>query len=221
MARQMREKSASQIYHVMLRGNERKNIFADNEDRERFIAILKRKAKESGYILYGYYLMDNHVHIVLNEGNEGISKVMKRINVSYAQYFNTKYKRVGHLFQDRFKSEAIEDNLNLLAVLRYIHRNPVKAGMVTKVEDYQWSSFNSYIKDDGEDAKGYEDVLNIYSSDKEKARKLYIELLGVDRGEGFIEYEDHDKERKKEQEEAEAERMINEFLEKEDLYSKI
>ncbi len=89
--------------------------------------------------------MDNHVHLMISEGTEDLSKIMKRINVSYVYYFNQKYKRVGHLFQDRFKSENVEQDLYLLALARYIHQNPLNPPLVKKVSDYKWSSYNSYM----------------------------------------------------------------------------
>ena len=89
--------------------------------------------------------MDNHIHLLLKESSEGLATMMKRINVSFAYYFNQKHQRIGHLFQDRFKSEPIENERYLLAVIRYIHNNPVKAGIVKKPEQYKWSSYNSYL----------------------------------------------------------------------------
>lgn len=89
--------------------------------------------------------MDNHVHLLMSEGTEEISKIMKRINVSYAYYFNQKYGRIGHLFQDRFKSEGIEDDTYLLAATRYIHNNPVRANIVKHAGEYKWSSYGIYI----------------------------------------------------------------------------
>ena len=84
--------------------------------------------------------MENHVHFIIFEGSDDLSRIMKRINTSYAYYFNKKYQRVGHVFQDRFRSEAIEKENYLLAALRYIHNNPVKAGIVSHPSQYQWSS---------------------------------------------------------------------------------
>jgi REP element-mobilizing transposase RayT len=85
--------------------------------------------------------MDNHVHLLINEGDDEIGKIMKRINISYSYYFNKKYGRIGHLFQDRFKSEGIDSDAYLLSVVRYIHNNPVKAGLVKNIEEYKWSSY--------------------------------------------------------------------------------
>jgi putative transposase len=110
MPRSGRRLSASKTYHVMIRGNERKAIFLDDEDRAYFVSMLAMKNLERRFAVYAYCLMDNHVHLIINEGEEGISRIMKRLQVSYVHYFNQKYGRSGHLFQDRFKSEAIEDD---------------------------------------------------------------------------------------------------------------
>ncbi|SMD17567.1 transposase, partial [Sporomusa malonica] len=107
MPRQQRKKSNSGYYHVMIRGNDRKNIFLDEEDKQNFIEILYQKKQENIYLLHAFCLMDNHVHLMLQEGEVNIANIMKRINISYVHYFNKKYKKIGHLFQDRFKSEGI------------------------------------------------------------------------------------------------------------------
>ena len=128
----------------MLRGNERKEIFLDDEDRLKFLDLLYTKTEDEGCQLYAYCLMDNHVHMVIKEGSNGIAKIMKRIAISYVSYFNRKYKRVGHLFQDRYKSENIETESYLLTVIRYVHQNPEKAG-IAKAEEYHWSSYPVYL----------------------------------------------------------------------------
>lgn len=145
MSRYARQHSASNVYHIMIRGNERKDIFLDEEDKRRFIDTLDRMKGQKGFTIYSYCLMNNHVHLLIREGEEAIQKSMKRIGVSYTYYFNKKYQRVGHLFQDRFRSEPAEMDSYLLAASRYIHNNPVKAGLVHKAEDYRWSSYCAYI----------------------------------------------------------------------------
>lgn len=90
--------------------------------------------------------MGNHVHILIKEGKEDLGNVMRRIGASYVYWYNVKYDRVGHLFQDRFKSEAVEDNRYLLSVLRYIHQNPLKAGIVSDIREYKWSSYKQMKK---------------------------------------------------------------------------
>lgn len=145
MPRAPRLKGESSVYHVIQRGNERKNIFQDDDDKIRFLETLSRMKKKYNFKVYGYCLMDNHVHIIIDVNNKDISAVMKSINVSYVSYFNHKYNRVGHLFQDRFKSELVKNDRYLLALSRYIHMNPVKANMVGNPSEYQWSSYNIYI----------------------------------------------------------------------------
>ncbi|MGD0153397.1 MAG: transposase [Thermacetogeniaceae bacterium] len=144
MARRAREKSESGIYHIILRGTNRQEIFHDDEDCRRFLKMLVKYKKPTGIKIYGWCLMGNHIHLLFGEGNEEISLTMKRVGVSYASYYNWKYAAVGHLFQDRFRSEMVDSDTYLLAVIRYIHQNPVKAGLVKKPQDWQWSSCSGY-----------------------------------------------------------------------------
>ena len=145
MPRQARIKSESGIYHIMLRGINQQQIFEDEEDNLKFLSILSDYKLISEYELYAYCIMGNHVHILLKEGNEELSQIMKRIGGKYVYWYNSKYKRVGHLFQDRFKSEPVNDEKYLMTVLRYIHQNPTKAKLAKKNEDYKFSSYNEYI----------------------------------------------------------------------------
>lgn len=148
MPRNARQLSKTGIYHIMLRGNERRDIFLEDADKLTFIDFLYAKKSDEGCLLYAYCLMDNHVHIVVKEGCNGIAKLMKRIGTSYVKYFNQKYQRVGHLFQDRYKSETIESDSYFLTVIRYIHQNPEKAG-IDRSEAYKWSSYQAYLNGSG------------------------------------------------------------------------
>lgn len=145
MPRQARRKSESGIYHIMLRGINQQQIFADEEDSLRFLETLSKYKEQCGYEIYAYCLMSNHVHILLKEGKENLTLVLKRIAGSYVYWYNWKYHRSGHLFQDRFKSEPVEDDAYFLTVIRYIHQNPVKAGICRNVDGYKFSSYNEYI----------------------------------------------------------------------------
>jgi len=147
MPRQPRQKSESGIYHIMLRGINRQIIFEDSEDQERFLDTLKKYREQCGYKVYAYCFMGNHVHLLLKEGNEDLAHSFKRIAGSYVYWYNQKYDRCGHLFQDRFRSEAITNDGHYLTVLRYIHQNPVKAGLCKKVQDYAYSSIGEYLKE--------------------------------------------------------------------------
>lgn len=148
MARTAREKSETGIYHIMLRGIDKRNIFLDDSDYEKFIQYIKKAKEKTQVSVYAYCLMTNHVHMLLKTETEEIGDIIRRINVGYAQYHNIKTGRTGHLFHNRFKSEPVNTDDYFLTVLRYIHQNPVKAGMVKRIEDYRWSSYNAYIKND-------------------------------------------------------------------------
>jgi len=144
------KKSSDGIYHVIERGNERKEIFRDDGDRIKFLDIINLNQKRYQFNVYAYCLMSNHVHLLLGCNGCDISQVMKSINISYVIFFNRKYQRCGHLFQDRFRSEFIDTDAYAMEVSRYIHLNPVQAGMVA-IEDiaqYPWSSYNQYMNNE-------------------------------------------------------------------------
>lgn len=138
MSRSSRIKAASGIYHIMLRGMDGRNIFSDDEDCKHFLSILKCTKEKSEFDLYAWCLMGNHVHLLIREGAEPIEKIFKRLGVSYVRYYNKKYNLRGHLFQDRFRSEAVDTQEYFLDCLRYICQNPVKARLVKKPFDYEW-----------------------------------------------------------------------------------
>ena len=140
MSRHAREKSKSGIYHIILRGANKQELFHDDEDKSRFLETLDRYKMESKLKVYGWCLMGNHVHLLIGEGKENLSVTMKRIGVSFVAFYNWKYNTTGHLFQDRFKSENVEDDEYLVTVIRYIHQNPVNAGLTGKPSEWKWSS---------------------------------------------------------------------------------
>jgi len=172
----------------MLRGNERKDIFIDEEDKGKFIKTIFKKKADDAFKLYAYCIMNNHVHLVIKEQNEPISRIVKKITTSYAYYFNEKYKRVGHLFQDRYKSETIEDEPYLLSVIRYIHNNPEKAE-ITKKEKYKWSSYSNYIDilNHHIEIPEIKEMLELFSSDIEKALKEFIHYSNKYEEKNFLE----------------------------------
>jgi putative transposase len=140
------------VYHVLTRGNNKQDIFKDEEDFQKYIDILKKYKGKYRFKLYHYVLMTNHVHLVIETTGEGgeLSQIMKGINISYAQYFKTKYKYTGHFWQDRFKSIIISKDEYLHACGSYVELNPVRAGMVQEPKEYLWSSYreNAYRKKD-------------------------------------------------------------------------
>jgi putative transposase len=175
MPREAREKSRSGIYHIMLRGINRQTIFEDDEDKTKFLETLKKYKDISKYDLYSYCLMDNHVHLLLRESEETISEAIKRISSSYVYWYNLKYERCGHLFQERFRSENVENRAYFLTVLRYIHQNPMKASLVKNVFEYKWTSLHEYV---GKVKIVDIDVgLRLFSSDRKKAIKWFIQYM--------------------------------------------
>lgn len=157
MPRQARKRSNIGLYHVMLRGINRNIIFHDDMDLRKMLKILKEVSSPTernnemvpeGCAIHAYCLMNNHIHLLIEERNEAIDRTMKRIGVAYVSYYNKKYERIGPLFQGRFRSEPVDDAAYYIKLLAYIHLNPVKAGIVSSPSDYRWCSWKEYISPD-------------------------------------------------------------------------
>lgn len=146
MPRNSREnqKSYTNVYHVILRSINQQEIFYDSTDRNKFIKTIKETKEKYDYELYAYVLMDNHVHLLIMDKEQKLSKIVQSLAISYALYFNKKYNRIGHVFYNRFKSKSIKNLSSLLRVARYIHFNPEKAG-VCEFSKYYWSSYHEYF----------------------------------------------------------------------------
>lgn len=144
MTRQLRIEYEGAFYHVLSRGNERKDIFRDDKDRGLFIEILGEMSERFSVDIFAYVLMGNHYHLLLRTNRPNISKSMQWLGVTYTRRFNIRYRRSGHLFQGRFKSFLIENDKYLLILSCYIHRNPLRAEFVRRLVDYQWSSYQIY-----------------------------------------------------------------------------
>ncbi len=140
-----REKSESNIYHVFARGTGKQIIFEDEDDRHLLHALLNKNFRLNSIDVHAWCFMDNHIHLLLRGEIESISKSLKSVLESYAMSFNKKYGRSGHLFQEAFKSEPINNDSHYLATLRYIHQNPLKAGF-SRTCSFSWSSFNEYCE---------------------------------------------------------------------------
>ena len=149
MPRQARSTSMSGIYHVMLRGINRQVIFEDDKDRYCFIHLMQKCKKVSQFKLHAFCLMSNHVHLLIEPVEEPLGLIFKRLGSGYVRWFNERYNRVGHLFQDRFRSENVETEAYYRTVLRYILLNPAKAGLEKHPGTYRWSSFLAYKEGQG------------------------------------------------------------------------
>ena len=143
MARQARELSDSGFMHVIVRGIGRQLLFEEEENYAFYLDSLERYSLDLQVTVCAYCLMGNHVHLLLYDTGKQIPTLMKKLGVRYSWYFNKKYQRTGHLFQDRYRSEKVEDDAYLVTVFRYILRNPEKAG-ICKASEYRWSSYALY-----------------------------------------------------------------------------
>ncbi|NCB53035.1 MAG: transposase [Clostridia bacterium] len=169
MARSARTNSKSGIYHVIVRGINRQNIFQDEEDKGVYLDRLTHYKNECGVKLYAYCLMSNHVHLLVRETDKPLSEFMKKLGTSYSYRFNRKYDRVGHLFQDRYKSEPVDDDSYFLTVFRYIHRNPQMAGSAP----FSWTCYTDYAEQTG--ITDFEFPLSLFSSREELLQFLRSE----------------------------------------------
>nr|WP_307990924.1 transposase [uncultured Niameybacter sp.] len=174
MGRKARQWYENGYYHITCRGNHRNDIFRDEGDFQEFLNLIRfylKKLQDTPFEVICYCLMDNHVHLLMRMSKEPLSTFMHRLNTGYARYFNDKYNYVGHLFQDRFFTEPISLDHQLLEVSRYIHLNPVHANMVTTPEEYTWSSYSAFIGRKTIDFLHPERILNYFESSQ--APKLY------------------------------------------------
>ncbi|MCI9246697.1 MAG: hypothetical protein HFJ30_06210 [Clostridia bacterium] len=147
MSRYSREnqKSYTNVYHIILRSINQQEIFYDNIDRRKFLNCLKITKEKYHYDLYSYILMNNHVHLLIMDKENNLSKIIQSLATSYAMYFNKKYQRIGHVFYNRFKSKEIENLSYFLNIIRYIHFNCEKA-KICKFDKFYWSSYHEFFK---------------------------------------------------------------------------
>jgi len=145
MGRQLRIEFAGALYHVYNRGVEKRRIFVDQRDFEYFLSLCERLKLRHGVVFHGFCLMSNHLHLCLRTGASGLQRFMHELAGEYASHFNWRHSRVGPLFQGRYRALLIQEDAYALDVVRYIHLNPVKAGLVQTPEAYRWSSYREYV----------------------------------------------------------------------------
>jgi putative transposase len=145
MGRPLRITYPGAHYHVTSRGNEQNDIFKSRRDREKFLSYLESSVARYGAKIHAYCLMTNHYHLLLETPVGNLSEIMRHINGAYTNYYNTKRKRAGHLFQGRYKAILIEADEYLMELSRYIHLNPVRCGLADMPESHFWSSYQDYI----------------------------------------------------------------------------
>ena len=182
MARPLRVEYPGAFYHVISRGNSREKLYTSTRDYEKFLQYVEKASERFALIIHTYCLMGNHYHLLVETPEPNLSMTMQWLNVSYATYFNRKQDRSGHLFQGRFKAILIDADAYLKHLSRYIHLNPVRAGIINTPGQYRWSSYPSFI---GEQQSPKflmtEMLLGNFGTNKYDARKNYREFVeGVD-----------------------------------------
>lgn len=146
MPRKARKISATNIYHVVIKGSDHQILFEEKKDYIKYLHILDYYREECNFSIYAYCLMSNHVHLIIRINEVPLSTIFRKINTSYAGWFNTKYNRTGFLQDGRFFSEPIENEDYLLSAIRYVHLNPTKAGLEESPgKKYRWSSYNDFF----------------------------------------------------------------------------
>ncbi len=176
MARPPRIEFYGALYHIIVRGNRKQDIFQDKQDRLHYLNLMEHYKKERDFRLYAYVLMTNHIHLLIETRETPISRIMQLLNFTYTRYFNKKYGKVGHLFQGRYKSFICDKDNYLLALIRYLHLNPVRAKIVVFPEEYEWSSHNDYLTERTR-IVDTEQVLRMFSERRSQSRRFYQEFI--------------------------------------------
>jgi REP-associated tyrosine transposase len=180
MPRQPRLDVPGALHHIMVRGNNKVNIFSDDQDRSKFLQRLGQNITEAKCSVYAWVLMSNHVHILFKSGKKGISAVMRKLLTWYAVYYNHRHRRSGHLFENRYKSILCEEDRYLLALIRYIHLNPMSAGMVKTLEEldrYPWSGHSVVMEKNECPWMDVNYILLQFNDTKRKAKNAYRKFV--------------------------------------------
>ncbi|WP_432667173.1 transposase [Wukongibacter baidiensis] len=223
MARKLRVHYEGALYHVIVRGNNRSLIFMEPKWKNAYLEIVKRYKEKYDFKLYAYSIMDNHAHLLIEVGKTELSRIMKCIQQVYTQKYNRELKRSGHVFEQRYKAFICDKDSYLLSLVRYIHQNPLKAGL-TKSLSYEWSSHDEYleIKEPLVD-KNY--ILEILSTNHKKAINIYLKRMELDESLEPNDYELNEEERilKESKQESnnkntiEFEELVNSICDQEDI----
>lgn len=180
MPRTARVKSCTAIFHIMVRSISDIKLFKEDDDKNKYLGLIKRYQEQFGFKVYAYCLMTNHGHFIIDANGADISKIMHCINQCYAQYFNNKYDRRGHVFQDRFKSKVVYDERYLIVLSAYIHNNAADiAECRDAIEKYKYSTLGVYlgVREDIFNIIDEAFIMQLFSSNRTKARERYLELV--------------------------------------------
>lgn len=182
MPRKKRLIIAGEVHLIMSRGIDGMVLFRDDDDREKMCSLFGNVFLEGACLCYAWVLMDNHYHLVIRPLNQPLQRLMRRINGSYAKYFNGKYNRRGYVFQDRFKSVSTQEYWYLRELIRYVHLNPLRAGIVKDLQEltgYKWSGHREILRLEKSSWFSCGEVLGRFGKGKDDARKAYVEWLAA------------------------------------------
>ena len=179
VARGSRVIVAGGIYHVFARGNNKADIFLDSVDRSWYLRLLAATVRDLNVKILSYVLMSNHVHLVVQITTPNLAEVMHSVHSPYAAHVNRRHDHTGHTFSSRYKSKIIIDDRHLLETTRYVHLNPVRAGLVRLPEDYTWSSYGYYRGEGRNQLVDPALVLSILADDPVRGRKAYEKFVGA------------------------------------------
>jgi putative transposase len=177
MARKPRVHYPGAYYHVMLRGNGGMQIFHDHADRNMLLDLIQESIIRFEYRIHAFCLMTNHVHFAIQVGDIPLSKIIQNISFRYTRYINKKEKRIGHLFQGRYKSLIVDADNYLLQLVRYIHLNPLRANMVVSLIDYPWSSHLIYLGLSKIPWLTTQSIFDLLTHNKNQAKAAYQQLM--------------------------------------------
>lgn len=175
------------LYHVIMRGNARQDIFFDDADRSRFYLLLQEGIERYGHQVHAFCQMSNHVHLAVQVGDVPLSRIMQNLSFRYTRWVNWRLERSGHLFQGRYKAILVETDAYLLQLVGYLHLNPLRAGIVSGPEDYPWSSHRAYLGRENIPWLSTRLALSQLSDDSARARRLFHALMNEQREKGHRE----------------------------------
>jgi len=184
MARKPRVHLAGSSYHVMLRGNGGQEIFPQDEDRYHLYLLLQEGVERFGHRVHAFCLMTNHLHLAVQVADVPLSKIMQNVSFRYTRWVNRREKRSGHLFQGRYKAVLVDGESYLLELVRYIHLNPIRAGLVREPEAYPWSGHRAYLGEEVVPWLTTDWVLGRFGKRRDVARRGYVAFMkaGVEEG---------------------------------------
>ncbi len=184
MARKPRVHYPGALFHVILRGNDGQIIFYNDQDRVRFFLLVQEGIERFGHRVHGFCLMDNHAHLAIQVGKVSLSRILQNLCFRYTRWINWRQDRLGHLFQGRYKAVLVDGDVYLQALIRYIHLNPVRAGVVKEPEDYPFSGHRAYLGIERIPWLTTDWVLSQFSDNPTRARRVYEKYVSDGKEEG-------------------------------------